>query len=166
MSNTSRFRPNQVKTNCQITNLFWIGVAIGFLIIATGLYLNQSPVEVIWQAENTIQLVGFNLWRSDSADGPYVQINDTLIPIREDPLEPGQYRYLDRSPHRNSNLFYQVEEIGWQGNRERKLPVQVQNRWMIKPILVFGIIILMGSVFGLFILRGFHPWWNNRVGRQ
>ena len=60
--------------------------------------------------------VGFNLYRSEAADGPYVQLNTTLIP----PQNPGSvlgsvYEWLDADVQPGVVYFYKLEDLDVKG---------------------------------------------------
>jgi len=84
----------------------------------TSLSLPQG-IQLSWQTAQEIDLIGFNLYRSESQDGAQVQINPELIQA----LTPGQlqgndYSFLDASAEVGKTYYYWVE---WVGNRDTQL---------------------------------------------
>lgn len=70
-----------------------------------------SVVIVEWTTESEVDMAGFNLYRSDSPDGPYVKVNATLIPGAPDPLLGGQYAYTDTNVVAGQTYYYKLEDV-------------------------------------------------------
>ncbi|NIN65277.1 MAG: hypothetical protein GTO63_11385, partial [Anaerolineae bacterium] len=72
-------------------------VAMLWVWLASEPVLAQAPIAspepgtviVEWTTESEIDLAGFNLYRSERPDGPYVKVNEALIPASPDPLTGG-----------------------------------------------------------------------------
>ena len=76
----------------------------------------DKAVLVTWETASELDNVGFNVYRSESADGPYTQLNDTLIP----PQFPGEvmggtYEWLDTDVQPGVTYYYKLEDIDVQG---------------------------------------------------
>jgi streptogramin lyase len=74
-------------------------------------------IRLSWQTGQEIDLVGFNLFRADAADGAQVQINPILIPA----TSPGQlrgndYQYLDTTAETGKTYYYWVQWVGISGS--------------------------------------------------
>jgi hypothetical protein len=52
-------------------------------------------IELVWTTESEIDNLGFNLFRSDSDSGPWIQINGALIPGAGRSSEPIDYIFFD-----------------------------------------------------------------------
>ena len=71
-----------------------------------------APVRVEWSTETEMNTAGFNLYRGESADGPFdVKVNDQLIPPAADPLTGGKYQYVDKTARAGVTYYYRLEEV-------------------------------------------------------
>lgn len=52
-------------------------------------------VTLAWETAGEIDNEGFNLWRSQAADGEYAKINPSLIPAQGNPDTGASYEYVD-----------------------------------------------------------------------
>ena len=76
-------------------------------------------IQLNWQTAQENDLIGFNIYRSESLDGPQVQINYELIAaITPGELQGNDYRYLDTTAEVGKTYYYWVE---WVGNRDSEL---------------------------------------------
>ena len=72
-----------------------------------------AGIQLDWESAQEIDLLGFNVYRGESLDGPQTMLNDALIPAHN----PGQlmgsaYRYLDSTSETNRTYFYSIEWVG------------------------------------------------------
>jgi subtilisin family serine protease len=75
-------------------------------------------VRVEWETAAEIDTVGFNVWRSESPDGGYVQVNDTLIPAESlGGVWGGAYSYIDSGVTPGAVYHYRLEELEVSGAR-------------------------------------------------
>ncbi|MBN1978813.1 MAG: hypothetical protein JW918_15555 [Anaerolineae bacterium] len=71
-----------------------------------------SDVLVTWETAMEIDTVGFNVWRSTTADGSYVKANDTLIPAASPGgVWGGSYAFTDPNVLPGTTYYYKLEEI-------------------------------------------------------
>ncbi len=84
-----------------------------------------AGVVVEWTTANEVNTAGFNLYRSDNPDGPYVRINSHLIPASSDPLAGGQYQYQDAAVQPGRTYYYQLEDVEHSGATTRHGPIRV-----------------------------------------
>ena len=69
-------------------------------------------VRVAWQTANEIDLLGFNLYRAHSEDGPWVQVNPQLIPSQYlGQPEGGTYTWPDEGVTPGEELYYTLEAV-------------------------------------------------------
>jgi len=111
---------------------------------------STTSVEVEWVTASELNTVGFNLYRSQTSDGQYEQINDSLIPASPDPLTGGEYSYLDKGVEVGLTYYYRLEEIDSVGNSTYFGPIEIQasnQNWQI--MLLSGLLIVFGMI-GLF----------------
>ncbi len=76
----------------------------------------DDGILVTWETVMELDNVGFNLYRSTAAAGPYTQLNATLIP----PQFPGEvmggyYEWLDMDVQPGMTYFYKLEDIDVKG---------------------------------------------------
>lgn len=77
-----------------------------------------GAVLVEWETAIEIDNVGFNLYRAESPGGPYIKLNDTLIPSQS----PGSvwgavYTWLDEDVEPDVVYYYKLEDIEVGGAR-------------------------------------------------
>ncbi len=84
-----------------------------------------SRVVVEWTTGSEINTAGFNLYRSEGADGPYTKINAQLIPASNDALIGGKYRYEDANVTPGATYYYQLEDVELSGATARHGPIAV-----------------------------------------
>ena len=84
-----------------------------------------SVVIVEWTTESEVDLAGFNLYRSNSPDGPYVKVNTALIPGASDSLLGGQYAYTDTNVVAGRTYYYKLEDVELDGATTLHGPIEV-----------------------------------------
>jgi len=72
----------------------------------------DNAILVTWETASELDNMGFNLYRSATAEGPYAQLNATLIP----PQNPGMvigavYEWLDTDVQPDVIYYYKLEDI-------------------------------------------------------
>jgi hypothetical protein len=82
-------------------------------------------VFVEWTTESEVDVAGFNLYRSESPDGPYVKINTALIPGSSDPLLGGEYVYTDTNVVAGQTYYYKLEDVDLDGTTTLHGPIEV-----------------------------------------
>jgi hypothetical protein len=74
-------------------------------------------IQLSWQSAQENDLISFNLYRSESPDGPQVQINSDPIPaINPGQLQGNDYLYLDTAAEVGKTYYYWVEWVGTQNS--------------------------------------------------
>ena len=68
-------------------------------------------VTLAWETGTEVDNAGFNLWRSEAADGPYTKHNDALIPAEGDPVSGASYVYTDTEVVKGVTYYYQLEDV-------------------------------------------------------
>jgi hypothetical protein len=93
----------------------------------------NSRVVVEWTTASEINTSGFNLYRSERAEGPYTQVNAQIIPASTDPLVGGKYRYEDTTVIAGRTYYYQLEDVELDGARTRHGPIVVtaSSEWSL-----------------------------------
>lgn len=103
-------------------------IAIGLLSVvaalaaAWGEWQKQARPQLIieWSTESQVDTAGFFLYRGESPEGPWTQVNVTLIPATDDVLTGGQYRYTDTAVLPGHTYYYELEDIELGGRRDRQ----------------------------------------------
>ena len=103
-------------------------IAIGLLSVvaavaaAWGEWQKQARPQLIveWSTESQVNTAGFFLYRGESPGGPWTQVNAALIPATDDILTGGQYRYTDTAVLPGHTYYYQLEDVGLGGQRDRQ----------------------------------------------
>ena len=111
-------------------------ILVGWLAACSG---QPASVIVEWSTETEVDTVGFNLYRATAPEGPFVQVNDELIPSAADPLVGGRYVYTDSAVIAGQVYYYELEDIDASGARTRHGPIVVraQATW---PAWVWAIV--------------------------
>lgn len=100
------------------------------LLVALSVYavagsLLPSTIVVQWSTANEVNTAGFNVYRSQSADGPAVKLNDQLLPASIDPLTGGRYRFADASVTPGQTYYYQIEDVEYSGTNTKHGPIAI-----------------------------------------
>jgi hypothetical protein len=120
-------------------------IIVGFTL---GVYawrdFQKVAIVVEWSTASELSTVGFNIYRSESKDGPYQKINQELIPASTDPLGGGDYSYRDTTVTAGTTYFYQLEDVDSSGSNERYGPIQVvaQRSGVLELVLAGGLILV------------------------
>lgn len=123
-------------------------VLIGISISVYALFLvKHSTIEIQWSTATEFDTAGFNLYRSDSPNGPFIKINSEIIQASDDPLRGGSYTYLDANVVPGTVYWYQLEDVELSGTTTKHEPIQVRAE---RRGLLEGIVGLFTVVFGIF----------------
>ena len=76
-----------------------------------------------WSTASEVDNFGFDVHRSESADGPFERINPEIIEGAGMSDEPSYYRYVDTAIDPYKTYYYFVESISMGGVRERFTPI-------------------------------------------
>jgi hypothetical protein len=85
----------------------------------------NNTVRVDWETAQEIRNLGFNLYRSPSPSGPFVKINDNLIPGLIYSVKGKSYSYIDTAVKPGTLYYYKLEDIDASGKRTLHGPVCV-----------------------------------------
>jgi hypothetical protein len=112
---------------------------------------SREPGTVIveWTTESEVDLAGFNLYRSESPEGPYVKVNEALIPASPDPLTGGDYVYTDTTVTAGTTYYYKLEDVELDGKSTMHGPIEVaaqaNEAWQsVRPTQVLAAALVMG----------------------
>jgi hypothetical protein len=85
----------------------------------------NNSVRVDWETGQEINNLGFNLYRSTSPAGPFVKINDSLIPGLIYSVKGKSYSYIDTAVTPGKLYYYKLEDIDASGTQTFHGPVCV-----------------------------------------
>ncbi|NMC14328.1 MAG: hypothetical protein GYA34_15775 [Chloroflexi bacterium] len=141
------------------SNKTFISISFTILLIGIGLIIwglaeiKKAVVLIEWSTASELDTVGFNLYRSDYPEGPFEQINASLIPSSDDPLAGGQYQYEDKIVIPGKIYFYQLEDVEISGKTTRHGPIEVKAKSEGRSALVSGLILFAASLTGLILQK-------------
>ena len=121
-------RKTRIRTDLLvIVVVVGLGLVAGCVLLAAcqGGVPDSSLVLVEWTTESEVDMAGFNLYRSESPDGPYVKVNATLIPGALDPLLGGKYAYTDTNVVAGRTYYYKLEDVELDGATTLHGPIEV-----------------------------------------
>lgn len=87
----------------------------------------QTPnVEIDWTTAIEIRNIGFNLLRSNSANGTYARINTALIPSKcIGCLSGASYEYIDSGVSPGQTYYYKLESVDTRGGTDSYGPISI-----------------------------------------
>jgi hypothetical protein len=142
--------PHQANKVMILLGLMWIILA---LVIVALQFVMSPKIEIEWETETEIDTAGFNIYRSDTADGEYLRINEQIIPSQSDAVSGASYIFKDNDVERGKTYYYQLEDIEYDNSTQRHETligeVTGLNWWTIPLALVSGVIGAVMIVSGL-----------------
>lgn len=100
-------------------------IFIGVLWLLLGAYIlyaqfsRPATIQIEWQTETEFDTAGFNIYRSHSPEGEFVQINEQLIPSQADPASGAAYQYVDDQVEAGQTYFYKLEDVEYSNVRQQ-----------------------------------------------
>ena len=85
-----------------------------------------------WKTESETDNAGFNIYRSESANGDYTKINGSLIPAKGSSTQGATYQFIDRDVEKGKTCYYKLEDIDLSGKATLNGPVSAT------PWAIFG----------------------------
>lgn len=70
----------------------------------------SEKVILKWSTASETNTKGFNLYRAELEEGPYTQINPSLITPKGSPEEGAFYTFVDRNARNRKTYYYKLEE--------------------------------------------------------
>jgi hypothetical protein len=80
-------------------------------------------VKLVWATAAEIDTAGFNILRSESEDGEFAKINETLIPAEGGPTQGAEYSYVDNGVQSGVTYWYKLEDKDLSGESHIHDPV-------------------------------------------
>lgn len=86
----------------------------------------SNQVRVEWETATELDNLGFNLYRGESATGPWDKLNAALIPAQQPGSITGAvYEWLDEDVPPDTTVFYRLEDVDIRGVSTFHGPVSV-----------------------------------------
>ncbi len=127
-----------------------ITVVLGYM---AALGQKKAVVVVEWSTASELDTAGFNLYRAQSPDGPFIQINTNLIPASPDPLVGGSYKYEDQQADAGKVYYYQLEDVEYNGSVSRFGPIEVKAASAGKAEAVLAVVFAIVGMLGFTFLK-------------
>lgn len=130
--------------------ILWILLAVAILVLQ---FVVPAKIEIEWETETEIDTAGFNIYRSDSAEGEFVRINQQLIPSQSDSVSGATYIFTDENVERGKTYYYRLEDVEFDNStRQHEIltgMVDALNWWTIPLAVVSSIIGVIMLASGL-----------------
>ena len=112
------------KCSCSRINLPNQPTAID--LVSFGATPQEDGVLLAWETATELNNLGFNVYRSDSRNGPRSKLNDRLIPAQNPGSTEGStYDFLDTTPAAGQRYYYWLEDIDRVGSVTLHGPAEV-----------------------------------------
>ncbi|MDX1390642.1 MAG: hypothetical protein R3344_15740, partial [Acidobacteriota bacterium] len=119
-----------VLTNLGAPNAVALGCNVSPLLAPTAVELTSftataadSAVVLEWETGAELNNLGFHLYRSESADGPFERVTVELIPGLGSSPAGARYRHVDTGLVNGVTYHYELEDVETTGATERHGPV-------------------------------------------
>ena len=96
------------------------GLALGFQSIRLW---DHAEIILEWTTASEMDVVGYNVLRGETQEGPFIQINPRPIPPSDDPLVGGEYIFEDGDVQVGQTYYYILEDIESSGLKNQHGPV-------------------------------------------
>lgn len=88
----------------------------------------SKKVLLQWTTDSEIDNAGFNIYRSDAEQGPYIKINGSLISAEGSPSQGASYAFEDSGIKNRKTYYYKLEDIDLNGETTMHGPVKATPR--------------------------------------
>jgi hypothetical protein len=96
---------------CTFTNEWSTAIELSSFTAKAG----PDDVTLTWETSSELDNEGFNVWRSEAADGQYTKLNATLIPAQGTADTGARYDYTDTDVVKGVTYYYQLEDVDIHG---------------------------------------------------
>jgi hypothetical protein len=80
---------------------------------------SEGRITLRWRTASEQDNLGFNVYRSDTTEGPWTKLNSDLIPGQGTTSKVHQYEFVDQPVERFRSYYYYLESISTAGIAER-----------------------------------------------
>ena len=87
-------------------------------------------IKLRWYTATEIDNAGFNIYRSETADGEFLKLNAALIPAKGSVTEGDSYTFVDWRTERGKTYYYKLEDVDLAGKTTFHGPVSAEP-WFI-----------------------------------
>jgi len=91
-----------------------------------------GKVVLKWSTEAEVENAGFNIYRSETEDGEYTKINDSLIPAQGSSTQGASYEFFDKDAKNRKTYYYKLEDIDLNGTATMHEAVKATPRWIFR----------------------------------
>lgn len=93
-----------------------LGFGLGLILVRI---TSPAPVVLEWETASEVGTLGFYVYRAESPDGPFLQLNEQPVPVQGDDLTGAHYAYRDTTTRWGQVYYYQLESLEQDGYRHR-----------------------------------------------
>jgi len=135
-------------------------LALAGLTLGYRAYARRAAATVVveWSTASELDTAGFNLYRSDSPDGPFARVNRELIPASPDPLLGGSYSFTDTDVVAGHTYYYQLEDVETSGTTTRHGPIEVRAEAGARGAMWMAIVLIAMALTGFGLLTLSNRW--------
>ena len=117
----------------------------------------EGSILVTWETAMEINNVGFNLYRGETFDGPYIKLNESLIPSQSPGSSDGaEYVWLDEAVEAGVTYYYKLEDVEVGGKSTFHGPIsasaQAPTAVSVAGIDAQGVTLSLGVPVGLLLV--------------
>jgi uncharacterized repeat protein (TIGR01451 family) len=84
---------------------------------------DNGRIRLEWVTQSESENLGFNIYRSDQEEGPYVRLNDKLISGAGNSQVMQAYSFVDENVEYGKTYHYQLEDVDYNGSTNMHGPV-------------------------------------------
>lgn len=89
--------------------------------------IEKNSVKISWVTESEIDNTGFHLYRSETSQGPFTQINGALIPGAGNSTEPREYSFVDDRIEPDHDYYYKLADVDIYGKTRWHGPISINT---------------------------------------
>jgi len=90
----------------------------------------SKAVVIEWTTASEIDNAGFNVYRAESEEGPYIKINEDMIFTQGSSTEGSSYEFIDEGLKNRRTYYYQLEDKDFNGQSTFHGAIKATPRWI------------------------------------